>query len=144
MVRNDKKGALCEKWIPKATKQIYSKMNNTRQSNPKYRQVCHNFLENLQKDVVKRSVWEHPGTNRKPWNFIDETRGSIKTSLSMKSLKNFIGELITDENKVTSFLNYQFFSHGSCFVPSRPCVNISSALPINQIFPSSPSLNTAV
>ena len=90
--------------------------------------MYHNFLENQQEDDVKnkRSKIEYLDTDRKSWNVITETRGSIKHSPTIKLLNKCFGELITDE-KIANFLNYKVLSFGRCFGPSRPYSNNSSA-----------------
>ena len=78
--------------------------------------------------LEKKSLYEHLHTYRKRWNFINETRGSIETSPSIKSLKTSFGDLITDENRIANFLNYKFSRLGSYFGPSRPYSNNLSAI----------------
>ena len=85
----------------------------------------------------KNSVYEPLDTDQKRWKFINETRGSIKTSPSIKLL-NFFGELIIDKNNKANFVNYRSFFLESYFGPSRPHSNNLSAVNLQPEFSFEP------
>ena len=123
-IRNDKKELwLHKKWITAETMKLYDKMRLKMDPNDMNYQKVHNqFLDNFEENRFQDQlkVFNNLESDKDKWNFMNEARNCKKTKTEINSLRNSLGDLVTDQTKIANLLNYRFSKLGDYLGKQKP------------------------
>ena len=131
-IRNDKSNnTKQQKWVTDETEScnLYSQINFTMEpKGKKYQNLQNDFVGKISAYFLSSQVlsFHNLSKNKDNWNFIKEARNTRRTKTNISSLKNSVGERITDKKRIADLLIYRFSNLGESFGLMKHSIDQSS------------------